>query len=69
MQRPQHQILASPRVFSVPGTVSLCGISLVSVLNVFTDDRLGQAFQFQTTLQSAKIPKFSTADSSNAIMY
>ena len=55
--------------FPVPGMVSLCGMSLVSVLNFFIDDRLGRAFQFQTTLQSVKMPKFSTSDSSDALMY
>ena len=68
-QQPPCQIPASPWVFSVPGMVSLCGMSLVSVLNFFIDDRLGRAFQFQTTLQSVKMPKFSTADSSDALMY
>lgn len=68
-QRPRRQIPASLWVFPVPGVVSLCGMSLVSVLNFFIDDRLGRAFQFQTTLQSVKMPKFSTSDSSDALMY
>lgn len=65
--QPLNQVLASLWVFPVPGTVPLCGMSLVTVFNFFIDEHLGQACQFQTTLQSAQISKFSTAGSSNAI--
>lgn len=66
-QRPGDQVLASLWVFPAPGTVPLCGMSLDSVFNFFIDDHLGQTFQFQSTLQSAKIPKLSIVDSQNTI--
>lgn len=59
--KASHQILASLWAFPGPGTAPLCGMSLVSVFCFFVDAHLGQASQFQTTLQSAKIPAFSTA--------
>lgn len=65
--KASRQISASLGVFPVPGMGPLCGMSLDSVFRLFIDDPLGQAFQFQTTLQSVKTPKFSTADSQNAV--
>lgn len=50
-RRPLDQMWASFWVFPGPGTAPLCGMSLVSVFNSFTDEHVGQASQLQTTLQ------------------